>query len=136
VGLVVQLHWAITSTGALAVVVGLLLVFAIARDQARARRWETNLLKVLGADFSRIRHMLDLEFGLLGLLAALAGCALGLAASRVLAASVLDAPWTVSWPPLLLVLTAVPLLCVLTGRVAARSVLRERPLALLQADGD
>jgi putative ABC transport system permease protein len=136
VGLVVQLHWAITSTGALSIVVGLLLVFAIARDQARARRWETNLLKVLGADFSRIRHMLDLEFGVLGLLASLAGCALGLAASRVLATSVLDAPWTVSWPPLLLVLAAVPLVCVVTGRAAARSVLRERPLALLQADGD
>jgi hypothetical protein len=41
--------------------VGPAVVFAIARDQARARRLETNLLKVLGADFRLVRAALDLS---------------------------------------------------------------------------
>jgi putative ABC transport system permease protein len=134
-GLIRQLQWALSSTAALSLLVGLVLVFAVARDQARARRWETNLLKVLGADFRRIRSALDLEFGLLGLLGALAGSAASLFASFMLAHYLLDASFRVSLAPLLWVLCGIPVLCALTGRVATRRVLRERPLALLQAAG-
>jgi putative ABC transport system permease protein len=128
-----QLQGALSSTAALSIFVGLLLVYAVARDQARSRRWETNLLKVLGADFTLIRRSLDLEFALLGLLGALAGGAISLLASAVLAKSVLEVEFTVSWGPLLATLLAIPLLCAVTGRIATRGVLRERPLALLQA---
>jgi putative ABC transport system permease protein len=133
--LIDQLQWALSSTASLSLVVGLVLVFAVARDQARARRWETNLLKVLGADFRRIRAALDLEFGLLGLLGALAGSAASLVASALFSRFLLEASFRISWAPLVLALLLVPLLCALTGRAATRRVLRERPLALLQAAG-
>jgi putative ABC transport system permease protein len=131
--LIGQLQWALASTAALSLGVGLVLVFAVARDQARARRWETNLLKVLGADFRRIRAALDLEFGLLGLLGALAGSAVGLAASALLSHFLLEASFHISPAPLLGTCVGVPALCMLAGRIATRRVLRERPLALLQA---
>jgi len=134
-GLIGQLQWALSSTAALSLGVGLVLVFAVARDQARARRWETNLLKVLGADFRRIRAALDLEFGLLGLLGALAGSAAGLLASGLLSHLLLEADFRVSLVPLTLTLAGVPALSVFAGRIATRHVLRERPLALLQAAG-
>jgi putative ABC transport system permease protein len=134
-GLIGQLQWALSSTAALSLGVGLVLVFAVARDQARARRWETNLLKVLGADFRRIRAALDLEFGLLGLLGALAGSAAGLLASALLSHFLLEASFRISPGPLLLTLVGVPALSVVAGRIATRRVLRERPLALLQAAG-
>lgn len=130
-GLLTQLKWAITSTAWLSVIVGLVLVYTIARDQARARRWETNLLKVLGADLRLIRRSLDVEFGTLGALAGGCGAGVSLIASAVLAFFVLDAPWAVAWWPLLLAGVAVPCLCVLTARFASRQVLREKPLALL-----
>ncbi len=128
-----QLHWAIASTALLSLVVGLVLVLAIARDQAHARRWETNLLKVLGAELREIRASLDIEFGALGLLAALAGAAAGLLASALLARAVLHVDWTPAWPPLAATVALIPALCVLAARGAARGVLRERPLLLLQA---
>jgi hypothetical protein len=45
----------------------------------------------------------------------------------------LEAKWTISWLPVFGVGTAAPILCVLTARLATRKVLRESPLALLQA---
>ncbi|MCZ6570499.1 MAG: hypothetical protein O7B23_10095, partial [Deltaproteobacteria bacterium] len=132
-GLLDQLQWAIASTALLSIMVGLVLVYAVARDQARARRWETNLLKVLGADLSSIRRALDIEFALLGVLGALAGSATSVIASAVLCRFVLEADFEVSWQPLALTLAAIPALCAITGRFATRSVLRERPLVLLQS---
>jgi putative ABC transport system permease protein len=130
-GLLTQLKWAITSTAWLSVIVGLVLVYTIAREQARERRWETNLLKVLGADLSLIRRSLDVEFGTLGILAALFGASISLVASAVLAVFVLESEWSVAWTPLVLAAVAVPSICVLTARLASRAVLREKPLALL-----
>jgi putative ABC transport system permease protein len=132
-GLLEQLHWAITSTASLSLLVGLALIYAIARDRARARRWATNLLKVLGADFPVIRRSVDVEFGLLALLAGLAGSAGAIGAAAMVSRTVFETPFRVSLGPVVLALVAVPLVCVLTGRFATRSVLRERPLALLQS---
>jgi putative ABC transport system permease protein len=132
-GLTKQLDWALFSTAWLALAVGLILVYAIARDEARSRRWETNLLKVLGAEFRQIRSSVDLEFGALGLFASLAGVAASLAASAIFAHSALDLEWRISLWPLVLVLLLVPTICIATSRLATRAVLRERPLALLQA---
>jgi len=128
-----QLQWALTSTASLSLVVGLVLIFAIARDQARARRWEINLLKVLGADFAQIRKVLDIEFGVLGLLATAAGIGCSCLASAILSTAVLGASWSPAILPMLFAGIAIPSICVATARVATRGVLRERPLALLQS---
>ncbi len=127
-----QLALAVSATTLLSVAVGILLVFAIARDQARARRWEINLLKVIGADPSGIRRTLDLELGLL----AFTATAIGVLASIVVAA--LLARWSLegSYRPDLLsagvLLAMVPAVCVSTGRAASRFVVAEKPLALLR----
>lgn len=131
--LLAQLQWALTSTATLSLAVGLVLIFAIARDQARARRWEINLLKVLGADFTQIRKILDIEFGVLGLLATAAGIGCSCLASAILSTAVLGAAWSPAFSPMLFAGIAIPTICVATARVATRAVLRERPLALLQS---
>ena len=105
----------------------------VARDRARARRWETNLLKVLGADFPVIRRSVDVEFGLLALLAGLVGSVGSIGAAAIVSYEVFETPFRVSLGPVALALVGVPLVCVLTGRFATRAVLRERPLALLQS---
>jgi putative ABC transport system permease protein len=130
-GLLAQLNWAITSTAWFSVIVGLVLIYTIAREQARERRWETNLLKVLGADLQLIRRSLDIEFGTLGALAGFCGVGLSLIASAVLAVLIFEAPWAVAWWPLALAGLAVPSVCILTARLASRRILREKPQALL-----
>ncbi len=132
-GLVDQLQWALAGSAGLSLLVGWMLVLALARDAARARRWEMNLLKVLGAELGDIRRALDIEFGLLGLLAGMAGAAVSVAAAWGLTRFVLEVPWTPAAGPLIAPLLGIPLVCVLSTRMAARRVLRERPLALLQS---
>jgi putative ABC transport system permease protein len=132
-GLVDQLQWALAGSAALSLAVGWLLVTALARDAARERRWEINLLKVLGAELRDIRRCLDVEFVLLGGLAALAGTAASVAAAAVFAHWVIEVPWAPAIGPLAIPLFGIPALCVVCARVAARAVLRERPLVLLQA---
>ncbi|MGE4651045.1 MAG: FtsX-like permease family protein [Myxococcota bacterium] len=132
-GLAEQLHFAIASTAGLSLLVGLLLVYTIASARARERRWETNLLKVLGADFPRIRRVMDLEVALLSGCAVTAcsvGSVLGAAA---LSQGVFESAFVVSGWPVLGAILFVPMVCVLTARAATRKVLRERPLILLRA---
>jgi putative ABC transport system permease protein len=131
--LIAQLEWALAGTAAFAFAVGWLLVTALARDVARARRWEINLLKVLGAELGLVRRALDTEFALLGALGAVAGAGASLAASALLTRWVLDVSWAPAFGPLLAPVLGIPLVCVVSARAAARGVLRERPLALLQA---
>jgi putative ABC transport system permease protein len=131
-GIIEQIQLATNFMAALALLAGLALVYAIASHQAQERRWETNLLKVLGADFARIRAVVRWEFGLVALGAALLGGLASLALSWLLARYAMDAPWRPSWSAPLITSALVPLLCLLTAGVATRRILRERPLALLQ----
>jgi putative ABC transport system permease protein len=135
-GLIGQLQRALATTATLSILVGLVLVYAVARDQARERRIETNLLKILGAEFGRIRAATDLEFVLLGFLGASAGSGLAVAASALLCHTLLDTEFSVRLAPLFGAALAIPTLCVVTGRLATAQVLRERPGVLLQSSAD
>jgi putative ABC transport system permease protein len=127
-----QVERAANFMAALSLVAGLLLLYAIAAHQAQERRWETNLLKVLGADFARIRAVVDWEFGLLGAAAALLGALGSLVTSALLARQVMDAPWHPDWLAPLISVPLIAALALVAARLATRRVLRERPLALLQ----
>ena len=96
-GIIEQIQLATNFMAALALLAGLALVYAIASHQAQERRWETNLLKVLGADFSSIRSVVRWEFGLIALGAAVLGALASLVLSWLLARYAMDAPWRPSW---------------------------------------
>ncbi len=130
-GLLTQLRWAVAATAWTALAVGLMLVFAIARDEADERRWDINLMKVLGARHGLLRTSIAMEFATLGAVAALAGCTIGVGASAVLAHGVLDIDFRPAWLPLAAVAVVLPLIAAVTARVAMRRVLRERPLLTL-----
>ena len=62
----------------LSIMAGLVVVFSIARHEVQGRLWELNLLKVLGAKFSDIQKMIQIEFAVLGISAGLFGVGLSL----------------------------------------------------------
>jgi putative ABC transport system permease protein len=127
-----QLALAVSATSALSLAVGALLVFAIARDQARARRWEINLEKVLGADPALIRRALDLELGLLTGAATAIGVSASIGAAALLARQSLEGDYRPDLASAALLIALVPAICIATARVASRFVLAERPLVLLR----
>jgi putative ABC transport system permease protein len=125
--LIDQLEWALGATTITTVLVGFFLVVAIARDEARARRADINLLKILGARHSLLRRSVSAEFALLAISAAGAGVALAVTIGAVLAYRFLDTALVTAWWPLVATLVAVPTLSVITARLATRRVLWERP---------
>jgi putative ABC transport system permease protein len=110
---------------------GLLTVFSIARQEALRREREINLLRVLGAGISRIRAILFLEFTFLGAAAALSALLLSTLCSFGLSWLMFDRLWQVQWQSAAFLLLAATLMCATTALLAADSVIRRKPTALL-----
>ena len=115
----------------LAMATGLVAVFAIARQETLRREREINLLRVLGAGIGRVRSLTMLEFGLVGGSAALAALTLSTGVSYGVAWLLFDRIWRFNLGAGLLMLVAATLVSALTALVAADSVIRRKPAALL-----
>lgn len=125
--LVDQMSLVLIVMGWLTVLTGHVVVFSIAHQQAESRRWDHNLMKVLGAEFGLILRATLKEFAWLGAAAAILGSVLGIVASFVIAKFVFRGLWE---PSLVLpVILGVLLLfvCLLTAYVATRRALAQKP---------
>jgi putative ABC transport system permease protein len=115
----------------LAMATGLVAVISIARQEALRREREINLLRVLGAGINRIRMLVMLEFGFWGGMAALAATLLSYGCSYAVAWWLFDRIWRFQWQSGLVLLVVAPLLCAVIAALAADSVIRRKPVALL-----
>ena len=98
----------------------------------KSRFWEINLLKILGANFSDVKHIVEIEFGILGLFAAISGVSLSLIMSYSISFFIFDGLWSFSPGITLFTILAISGLCVLTALIATLSVLSQKPLELLR----
>ena len=127
-----QMSLAIRMMAYLSILVGMVVVFSIARYEVQRRFREINLLKVLGADFSNIRGMILLEFGLLSSMAAFFGVLLSMVMSYTLSWQIFESLWHPAWQNSLLGIVGVTFLGMAVALLATSGVLRQKPLMLLQ----
>ena len=127
-----QISWAIRVMAYLSIFAGLVVLFSIARYEVKSRFWEINLLKILGANFSDVKHIVEIEFGILGFFAALAGVSLSMGMSYAISYFIFDGLWSFSPGVTAFTILAICGLSVLTALVATLSVLRQKPLELLR----
>ena len=127
-----QMSLAIRMMAYLCILVGMVVVFSIARYEVQRRFREINLLKVLGADFSNIRGMILLEFGLLSSMAAFFGVLLSMVMSYTLSWQIFESLWHPAWQNSLLGIVGVTFLGMAVALLATSGVLRQKPLMLLQ----
>jgi len=127
-----QISWAIRVMAYLSIFAGLVVLFSIARYEVKSRFWEINLLKILGANFSDVKHIVEIEFGILGFFAALAGVSLSMGMSYAISYFIFDGLWSFSPEVTAFTILAICGLSVLTALVATLSVLRQKPLELLR----
>lgn len=113
---------------ALAVLTG-----AIASGRYQRTR-EVVLLRTLGASQSQIRRILFIEYLFLGMLAAVTGIVLALAASWLLAYLVFDSVFAAGLVPVLAAFCAVVALTVGLGMLNSRGVFSHPPLEILRAE--
>ena len=116
------------------VVTGILVMAGALVSSHFQRVRESILLRTLGASRAQIWRILAVEYLALGLLAALTGLLLALAAVWALAAFVFQAHFAPPLWPVLTALAAVPALTLGTGLLMSRGILRQSPLAVLRAE--
>ena len=117
----------------LSILAGLVVVFSIARHEVDGRLWELNMLKVLGAKFSDIQKMIQIEFAVLGIFAGLFGVVLSLIMSYGISWWFFENLWKWTWPTSLVSIIGVTSLSVGVASLATSRTLRSSPLTLLRA---
>ena len=117
----------------LSIFAGLVVVFSIARNEVEGRLWELNLLKVLGARFSDIQNMIQIEFIVIGSSACLLGVTISTLMSYGLAWWFFENIWEWTWEISLLSIFGVTSLSALVAWIATRKTLKSSPLFLLRS---
>jgi putative ABC transport system permease protein len=129
-----RLAVAIRAAAAVAALSGLLVLAGAIAARAQARAREAAILKVLGATRAQILGAYALEYGLVGLVAGLAGVALGGAAAWPVVVKVFEATWSLDWSGVATLVLAASLLAAAGGVAAAAAALGRRPAPVLRAD--
>jgi putative ABC transport system permease protein len=111
----------------------IVLIGAVATGRLQRIR-ESVLLKTLGATRRQIASILFTEYALLGLLGAVVGAGLAVAAAWGLARFLFDVPFTAQSLPLLAIGGAMALLSAIIGLSASRDVFRSTPMEAIREE--
>jgi putative ABC transport system permease protein len=125
---------AISVVGGIALLSGILILVGSVAMTKFQRRYETAILKTLGATTRTIVLMLVFEYGLLGTLAGLVGSIGALALTWGLTEFLLEISWTPAPLVNLAGLGLTALVVATVGVTASLDVLRQKPMATLRAE--
>ena len=129
-----RLALAVRGAAAVAALAGLLVLAGAIAAGARARAKEAATLKVLGAARGQILLAYAVEYGLVGLIAGVAGTGLGYLAAWPVVVKVFQARWSVDWTGVAALVGGAALLAGLGGILAALQALSKRPAPVLRAE--
>ena len=129
-----QISFVIRFMALFSILTGLLVLASSVVISKFQRLRESVLLRTLGASRNQILRITALEYGLLGLLAALSGILLSLIGTWALARYVFEVPYRPNAVPLLIVAGVVTSLTVLIGVFNSRDVLTRSPLEVLRSE--
>jgi putative ABC transport system permease protein len=128
-----RLALAVRGAAAVACLAGVLVLAGAIAARARERAREAATLKVLGASRAQILAAYMVEYGAVGLLAGLAGVAIGYAAAWPVVVKVFRAEWSVDWAGLASLLAGAAVAAALGGLAAAFHALARRPAEALRS---
>jgi putative ABC transport system permease protein len=129
-----RLSLAVRAAAGVAAVAGLLVLAGAIAARAAARAREAAVLKVLGATPGQVLLAYGVEYGAVGLIAGLAGAALGWAAAWPVVTHVFRATWSVDFKGLAALVLGSAGLAAAGGLIAAAAALARRPAPVLRAD--
>ncbi len=85
-----KMSWSLELMAALALLTGYIVLFSIVQNQISLRRWELNMLKILGASWSEVTRFILIEFAFLSFLASIVGASLSVLVSYSLNKYIFD----------------------------------------------
>ena len=134
-GILTKVGFVIRFMALFTVATGLIVLAGAVLTGRWQRMQEAVLLRTLGATRKQIRQILLAEYAALGLLAALTGTALAVAASWALAKFAFKADYAVAPAPLLVALAGVTAVTILVGLATSRGIADQPPLEILRREG-
>lgn len=129
-----QMSWSLELMAALALFTGYVVLYSIVSGQVRLRRWELNMLKVVGANFSAVSRYLVLEFVTLSAGAGVMGAGLSVIVSYFISYYVFEGSFVFNWAWPVFTALGVCVLSALIAYFASRRVVNESPLVILQEE--
>lgn len=129
-----QMSWSLELMAALALFTGYVVLYSIVSGQVRLRRWELNMLKVVGAKFGSVSKYLVLEFVTLALGAGVMGAGLSVVVSYFISYYVFEGSFVFNWVWPVFTALGVCVLSALISYFASRRVVNESPLVILQEE--
>lgn len=126
-----QMSWSLQFMSILSLLLGYTILFSMIRSQVEERKWEMNLMKILGAKPSVLHVYLSFEYLLLSLGAAVTGSLLSVGVCYGISLYVFENLYSFEffWP-LMTTLLVVSLTLILCWALA-RKVMLEKPLGIL-----
>jgi putative ABC transport system permease protein len=119
---------------AFAILAGVIIMASSVASTRQRRIRESVLFKTLGATRSLVRRIHDVEFLILGSAAGAVGTAAANGLAWYLLGHLLDTSYVFNWMSLLGGTIATAMLAVLTGRLASRGILNQKPLQVLREE--
>jgi putative ABC transport system permease protein len=129
-----QMNWSLELMALLALFTGYVVLYSIVSSQVRLRRWELNMLKVVGASFSAVTRYVIIEFLVIAFAAGFIGAALSVVVSYCISYYVFEGSFVLNWYYPAITSVGVCILSALIAYVASRRVVRESPLVILQEE--
>ena len=133
-GMFDRLALAVRGAASVAALSGLLVLVGAIASGAQARAREAATLKVLGASRGQILAAYGVEYGLVGLIAGVAGVALGYAAAWPVVTQVFRIGWAVDWSGVFALVGGAAVIAAGGGLLAAFAALAQRPAPVLRAE--
>lgn len=129
-----QMSWSLELMAFLALVTGYIVLYSIVRSQIKLRRWELNMMKVLGSSTKQLMGFVLVEFGFLAFLSALVGAILSVGVSAGFSVFIFDSAIRLEWLGPLLSVIAITFLSVLVSLLASFDIVRESSLSILREE--
>lgn len=125
---------AVALVGSLAVISGVLVLAGAIAVGRKQREADAVVMKILGATRRKVVVAFVVEYGVLGLLAALMGAGLGAAATWAILTFVMEIPFAPNLLTIALVIVGAVATTIVTGVVTTWSAMSVRPARQLRAD--
>lgn len=129
-----RMSWSLELMAALALITGYIVLFSIVRSQMKLRRWELNMLKILGASGREVAGFILTEFAFLSFLAASTGALLSIVVSFALNAFIFESSFVLAWQQPLLSVVIITSISLLISWLASLDIVRESALGILRED--
>lgn len=127
-----KMSWSLELMAALALVTGYIVLFSIVRSQIKIRRWELNMLKILGASGSAVSGFILTEFAFLSFFASFVGALLSIVVSYSLNIFIFESDFVISWIQPLSSVVLITGLSLVISWLASLDIIRESALGILR----